>query len=75
MLFSSWTIRFLVRNWWRLGKVINLFPDEQGLVRQVVVKTRGSEVRRPVNKLYLVVPANLNVMPRKDSGDPAITIE
>ena len=38
---------------WRLGKVIKLFPDKEGLVRQVVVKTRGSEVRRPVHKLCL----------------------
>ena len=29
------------RSQWRLGKVIKLFPDQQGLVRQVVVKTRG----------------------------------
>ena len=63
------------RSQWRLGKVLKLFPDEQGLVRQVVVKTRGSEVRRPVHKLCLVVPANLDVMPRKNSGDPAITVK
>ena len=29
------------RSQWRLGKVVKLFPDEQGLVRQVVVKTQG----------------------------------
>ena len=50
---------------WRLGKVVKLFPDEQGLVRQEVVKTLGFEVRRPVYKLNLVVLANLDVMPRK----------
>ena len=60
---------------WRLGKVVKLFPDEQGLVRQVIVKMRGSEVWRPVHKLCLVVPTNLDVMPWKDSGDPAITVK
>ena len=42
-----------------LEKVIKVLADEHGLVRQVVVKTRSSEVRRPVHKLCYVVPANL----------------
>ena len=60
---------------WRLGKVIKLFPDEQGLVCQVILKMCGSEVQQPDHKLCLVVPTNFDVMPQKDSGDPAITIE
>ena len=63
------------RSQWCLGKVVKLFPDEQGLVHQVVVKMRGSEVQQPVHKLCLVVPANLDVMLRKDSGDFAITVK
>ena len=65
----------IFRSQWRLGEVMKLLPDEHVLIGQVVVKTRGSEIWRPVYKLCLVVPANLDVVPRKDSDDSATTAE
>jgi len=35
----------------QLGRVTEVFPDAQGKVRQVQVKTRSSSFRRPVTTL------------------------
>ena len=48
--------------------------DSSFVINGVLAKAINYE-RGIVNKLCLVVPANLNVMPRKDSGDPAITVQ
>ena len=57
------------RSHWRLGKITKTYPDEHGVVRQVLVKTRDHEVRRPIHKLCLVLPADLPVLPREISDD------
>ena len=44
------------RNVWPLGIVIKTEPDQQGFVRSVIVKTQESSLRRPVNKLVLLLP-------------------
>ena len=62
------------RSHWRLGKITKTFPDEHGVVRQVLVKTRGHEVRRPIHKLCLVLPADLPVPSREISDDPATNL-
>ena len=36
---------------WQLGRVTQVFPDANGKVRQVEVKTGSSSFRRPVTKL------------------------
>ena len=54
---------------------MKLLPDEHGLVRQIVVKTRGSKMRGPVRKLSLMVPTNLDVVPQNNSDDPALMVE
>ena len=41
---------------WSLGIVIQTEPDQQGFVRSVIVKTQESSLRRPVNKLILLLP-------------------
>lgn len=38
------------RNSWVIGKVIQTVPDETGLVRRVRVKTKISELDRPITK-------------------------
>ena len=43
------------RNSWPLGKVVEVFPDEKGLVRRVKVKVKSSVLERPVDKLCLIV--------------------
>ena len=41
----------LPRRKWQLGGVTQVFPDANGKVRQVQVKTGSSSFRRPVTKL------------------------
>ena len=45
------------RNSWPLGRVVETFPDRRGFVRQVKVKTKTSELCRPVTKLCLLQEA------------------
>lgn len=42
------------RGSWPLGRVLDVYPDKQGLVRSVRLQTKGSVVERPVTKLCLV---------------------
>ena len=44
------------RNVWPLGIVIQTELDQQGFVRSAIVKTQESSLRRPVNKLVLLLP-------------------
>lgn len=44
----------LPRNQWSLGRVIESFPDEKGIVRKVKLKTKDSTLLRPVAKLCLL---------------------
>ena len=46
------------RNQWILGRVLNVFPGSDGLVRSVEVRTRESMLRRPVTKLCLLEGVN-----------------
>ena len=44
------------RNFWSLALVLQVEPDGQSLVRSAVVKTQETTLRRPVNKLILILP-------------------
>ena len=44
------------RNAWSLALVVQAEPDGQGLVRSAVFKTQSSTLRRPINKLVLILP-------------------
>ena len=39
---------------WPLGRVVETYPDDQGVVRTVLVKTRGAERVRPITKIALL---------------------
>lgn len=43
------------RNSWQLGRVMSTMPGEDGLVRQVQVKTKTSTLVRPIAKLCLLL--------------------
>ena len=43
----------LSRNLWRFGRIIEIHPSKDGLIRNVTVKTQESVLRRPVQKLAL----------------------
>ena len=45
------------RNSWVMGKVVQTVPDENGLVRRVRVKTKTSELDRPITKVCLLLEA------------------
>ena len=42
------------RNAWAIGRITEVFPDKQGFVRRVKVKTKTSILERPINKLCLL---------------------
>ena len=48
------------RNKWAMGRVTEVFPSEDGLVRKVDLKVAGSAsaLKRPVTKLVLLVEAS-----------------
>ncbi|XP_067660679.1 uncharacterized protein [Haliotis asinina] len=48
---------YLPRSAWSLGRITRTEPDKSGIVRNVKVKTKGSELRRPVHKLVLLLPS------------------
>ena len=45
------------RGRWPLGRILKTFSDPKGFVRLAIVKMHGSEVKRPVSKMCVVVPA------------------
>lgn len=49
------------RNSWPLGKIVEIFPDKKRFVRQVKVKTKSSELCRPITKLCLLQGSEDNV--------------
>lgn len=46
------------RGSWPLGRVLETFPDEKGLVRTVKIKTKSSVLERPIRKLCLLLDSN-----------------
>ena len=42
------------RNVWPIGRVTEVFPDRDGFVRRVRVKTKTSTLERPITKLCLL---------------------
>lgn len=45
---------------WKLGRVINLFPDDKGTARVAEVRTAMGEFKRPVHRLAPLDPINEN---------------
>ena len=43
------------RGSWSMGKVIETYPDEDGRVRSVKVKTSSGEYNRPIARLTLLL--------------------
>jgi len=44
----------LPRNCWSLGRVVEMFPERDGLVRSLRIKTSTSEHTRPISKICLL---------------------
>lgn len=48
---------------WSVGRVLKTFPDREGLVRTVRVKTATTELLRPITKLCIMLPPDSVVDP------------
>ena len=46
------------RNQWPLGKVVNVFPGVDNLVRSAELRAKGTTLKRPVTKLCLLEGVN-----------------
>ena len=46
-----------VRGKWNVGRIINVYPGQDGRVRNVKIKTRDGEYQRPISKIAVIYPA------------------
>ena len=46
-----------VRGKWTLGRIIEVYPGEDGRTRDAKVKTATGEYSRPVTKIAVIYPA------------------
>ena len=46
------------RNQWSLGRVVNVFPGVDNLVRSAELRAKGINLKRPVTKLCLLEGVN-----------------
>ena len=46
-----------VRGNWNVGRVVSVYPGQDGKVRNVKVKTRSGEYDRPITKIAVIYPA------------------
>ena len=47
------------RGQWSMGRVIDTFPDKNNVIRQALIKTATSELRRPISKLcHIMTPSH-----------------
>ena len=59
------------RGHWPLGKVINVIPGPDNVVRSAIVKTKTGELTRPVSRLCLLEVGEEDVVPEKtEDGVP-----
>lgn len=43
---------------WKLGRIQEVLPGKDELVRSVIVKTQAGVYKRPITKLGLLLPTN-----------------
>lgn len=46
-----------IRGTWNVGRVVSVYPGEDGRVRNVKVRTRTGEYERPITKIAVIYPA------------------
>ena len=46
-----------IRGTWNVGRVVSVYPGEDGKVRNVKIKTRSGEYERPITKIAVIYPA------------------
>jgi hypothetical protein len=60
----------LPRNEWLMGRVVETYPGQDGRVRSVKVKTKTSQLVRPITKVCLLEAVATHA-PSKDSNGNA----
>ena len=51
----------LPRAKWLLGRVVDVYPDKNNLIRTVLIKTKSGLAKRPVNKLCLILDSDTDI--------------
>ena len=46
-----------IRGQWTVGRIINIYPRNDGRVRNVKVKTVSGEYEKPITKIAIIYPA------------------
>ena len=46
-----------IRGSWNIGRIVNVYPGQDGKVRNVRVKRSGGEYERPITKIAVIHPA------------------
>ena len=46
-----------VRGSWTIGRIVNVYPGNDGRIRNVKVKTASSEYQRPITKIAVIYPS------------------
>ena len=50
----------VVRGHWPMGRITEVHPSKDGLVRSVSVQVNGTILKRPINKTVLLVPSDIS---------------
>ena len=55
------------RNEWPLSRIVEVYPDDTGFVRQVSLLTKDKQLlKRPISKIVLLVPVDDVESPPKE---------
>ena len=46
-----------IRGKWNVSRIVEVYPGQDGKVRNVRVKTRTGEYQRPITKIAVIQPA------------------
>jgi hypothetical protein len=66
----------LPRNEWLMGRVVETYPGQDGRVRSVKVKTKISQLVRPITKVCLLEAVATNTAGKDISGNaPGVSEE
>lgn len=64
--------RNLKRIFWPFGKIIEVFPGKDGIIRLVKVKTQRGEILRPVQRLYSLEIASTLAEPLRSASSKVV---
>ena len=57
VLLKEESVLPIPRSQWPMGRVVEVHPSHDGMVRSVTLSVGGTVLKRPIHKLVLLVPA------------------